>query len=189
MNILKVRNYLLASGLALVGAGAMAQSATITFNGTVNAQTCVITASTTSGTTAAVNSLTITLPTVSNGQLNSGSTVGKTVFYMGVSGCLAGAAGVTHTPKLYLSSSSASGGYLSTGITNLVLELLDKNSSSISLTSTPTAFPNSSFSYTGVGALTTYENAFYIQYRASGGAVTATGAITPVAMNVVLQYS
>jgi len=189
MNILKVKNYLLAFGLALVGAGAMAQTATINFSGTVNAQTCVITASTTAGSTASVSSLTITLPTVSNGLLTSGATLGKTVFYMGVYGCLAGVAGTTYTPKLYLSSSSASGGYLSTGITNLVLELLDKNSSSISLTTTPTAFTNSSFSYTGVGAATAYENAFYIQYRASGGAVSSTGTTSAIAMNVVLQYS
>lgn len=187
MNIVKARNYLLAVALALFGAGTMAQTATINFSGALVSQTCVITASTTSGSTASVGTVQVTLPTVTAAQLGAATVLGKTTFYMGVYGCVAGAANVTWTPKLYLSSATASNGYLATGVNNLVLELLDKAGSSLSLTSNPTAFPNSSFSYTGSAAATAYENAFYIQYRTIG--TLGTGTFNAVSMNVLLQYS
>lgn len=188
MNIVKVSNYLLASGLALVGAGAMAQSATISFSGVVSSQTCVITASTSSGTSASVSTLTITLPTVSVGQLDAADkTAGKTKFYMGVASCTAPGA-VTLTPKLYLSSTSASGsGYISTSISNLVLELLDDSDTKINLTTTPTAFTGSSFSFSGA-TTTGAEKAFSIRYRANTAAVSS-GSVSNISMNVVLLYS
>jgi major type 1 subunit fimbrin (pilin) len=187
MNILNAKKYLLTLGLALVGSGAMAQTATISFSGIVLSQTCVITAGNSPGVNTATSSLSVPLPTVSSGQLSAaGNVVGKTVFYMGVASCAAAASGVTYTPKLYLSSSNINSGYLGTGVANLVLELFDKDNNSLTLSTTPTVYSGSSFSYTQGGAVN-YENAFYIQYRAITGAAAAGSP--SATMNVLLQYS
>lgn len=184
MNILKAKNYLFGFGLALASLGAMAQSATVSFSGTVNSASCLLTVSAAGGTQTQATSF--TLPTVSSSTLaSSGNTAGKTTFYMGVTGCSTAAA---ITPKLYLSSSSTSGGYLTTGITNVVLELLDASNNTLSLTSTPTAYTGTTWaSFTPAAGTTYYEKAFSIQYRATGAA--GSGSVTSPSMTITLQYS
>lgn len=184
MKFLNLKTCLAALGLLVASINGMAQSATVTFNGTVNAATCFITLSTSSGSTTSASTLTLTLPTVSTSALTSGATAGKTSFYMGVSGCTAGTA---LTPNLYLSSSSVTGGYLVSGVTNLVFELLDSTSTSVVLTTLPTS--KATFTVpTSTTTTTAYSSQFFIQYRANGAAVTATGSPT-ANLTVSLLYS
>ena len=184
MGVFNWKNGLVTLGLLVTGVNAMAQSATVTFSGTVNAATCFITLSTSSGSTTSAPTLSVTLPTVSTTALTSGATIGKTSFYMGVSGCTAGTA---LTPNLYLSSSSASSGYMTSGVTNLVFELLDSSGNTVVLTTLPTS--KATFTVpTTTTAGTAYSSQFFIQYRANGGAVSATGSAT-ASMTVNLLYS
>jgi hypothetical protein len=112
-------------------------------------------------------------------------TIGKTTFYMGVTSCSTAAA---ITPKLYLSSAGASGGYLTTGITNVVLELLDASGNSLSLTSSPTAYPGTTWaSFTPAATGTYYEKSFSVQYRATGAG--GSGTVSGASMTVALLYS
>ena len=185
MKFLNFKSGIAALGLLIVSINGMAQSATVSFSGTVNAATCFITLSTSSGSTTSASNLSLTLPTVSTTALTlSGSTAGKTSFYMGVSGC---SAGTTLTPNLYLSSSSVTGGYLVSGVTNLVFELLDSTSTTVSLTAIPVS--KATFTVpTTTTTTTAYSSQFFIQYRANGAAVTATGSPTAT-LTVSLLYS
>lgn len=184
MNVLKAKNYLLGFGLALMGVGSMAQTAAVSFSGAVNSASCVLTVSATGGTQTQATSF--TLPTASSSALGtSGNTAGKTTFYMGVTSCSTAAA---ITPKLYLSSAGASGGYLTTGITNVVLELLDASGNSLSLTSSPTAYPGTTWaSFTPAATGTYYEKSFSVQYRATGAG--GSGTVSGASMTVALLYS
>ena len=184
MKYLNLKSCLVMISMLAASINGMAQSATVTFSGTVNAATCFITLSTSSGSTTSASTLSLTLPTVSTTALTSGATIGKTSFYMGVSGCTAGTA---LTPNLYLSSSSASSGYMTSGVTNLVFELLDSSSTTVVLTTLPTS--KATFTVpTTTTAGTAYSSQFFIQYRANGGAVSATGSAT-ASMTVNLLYS
>ncbi len=186
MNILKWKNYLKAFALMALFASSLAHAATLTFSGTVFANTCSITMSQTTGSTTAANTLSLTMPSLTTSQLSAvgAITASKTLFYMGVTGC-SNSGNAAVTPKLYLSSTSASGGYLTSGITNLVFELFDSTNTSLSLSTTATAYTKTSFSYTGAPAAY-YENQFYVQYRATA-AVTATGSPT-ASITVTLLY-
>jgi len=187
MNILKWKNYLMAFALVVLAASSFAQAATLSFSGSIYATTCSITMSQTAGSTTAATNLGLAMPPLATSAL---STVGaiaasKTSFYMGVTGCTSSGT-ATVTPKLYLASTSASGGYLSSGITNLVFEMFDSTNTSLPLSTTATAYTKTSFSYTGTPA-SYYENQFYVQYRTTA-AVTATGSPS-ASITVTLQYS
>jgi type 1 fimbria pilin len=187
MNILKWKNYLKAFALVVLTASSVAQAATLTFSGLIYATTCSITMSQTAGSTTAATSLGLTMPSLTTSALSTvgAITASKTSFYMGVTGCT-NSGTATVTPKLYLASTSASGGYLSSGITNLVFEMFDSTNSSLTLSTTATAYTKTSFSYTGTPA-SYYENQFYVQYRTTA-AVTATGSPS-ASITVTLLYA
>jgi len=191
MNILKWKNYLKAFGLVVLTASSVAhaQAATLTFSGTIVAATCVITMSQTAGTTAAANTLALTMPTLTPSAFATAGAIAasKTSFYMGVAGCSTGGVSPV-TPKLYLASTSASGGYLTSGITGILFEMFDSTNTSLSLSTTATAYTKTSFSYTGTPAAY-YENQFYVQYRSTASYVAGTTGSPTATITVTLQYS
>ncbi|WP_455279517.1 fimbrial protein [Cupriavidus necator] len=74
---------ILAAGIVFASQAAHAADGTITFNGSITAQSCTI-----NGNGTGSKSFTVTLPTVSASTLNAaGATAGRTAFTIGLSNC------------------------------------------------------------------------------------------------------
>lgn len=182
MNRLTVKNYLMGLGLVLVGPYVMAQTATISYSGTIRAATCSITASAATGSTTASTGYTVSLPAVGTGSGNgnglgvTGGTAGRTPFYLGVTGC---GSGTALSPSITFQSASngrTDNSLIPTqGPTNLVIDVLDKDATKISLVTNTTL---ASFTWPASGASSYYDSLFYLQYRANTGAVTGSGVVS-----------
>ena len=193
MKYVNFKSGIAALGMLIVSVNGMAQSATVTFSGTVKTTTCSLTvagpasAGTTTATTTTVSSssgtASIFLPSIAPSQLTGavGTTAGTTAIALGVSGC-AVSSGLT--PTIYLSSSVASGGYIPTGLSGISFQLLDSTSSAITLTTSPTY----NASLTALGTGTSASLTYYIRYIATAATVTAVGSSSAATMTVTLYY-
>jgi major type 1 subunit fimbrin (pilin) len=164
MNTLEVKGHAMAFALAVVCTGAMAQSATVGFTGMVVNPSCVLAVS---GAAASPHAGTITLPEAPSALPAAGeNTFGKTAFTIGVTGCAASAYAV---PVVSISSRQAVGGYIATGVKNLVIELGTGSAAYYLEASNPTSVP---LTPSAAAAATngTVQADFYLQYRAVPGA-------------------
>ena len=194
MHISKWKNYrnvkLLALGLSIFSWAAQSQAAltgTVTFSGTVSTQTCSLTLGLTQGGTSGAN-FTLALPTAGTNNLNNaGDLYGETAFYLGVTSCLTG---VAASPTLTITTAGTIvSGYLSTGVTNLVLEFLDYGSgSAVPIGLTAAGFAKTLTVPVGVRNTDVVDNKFAVRYRANGGGVSAGTFSTP-SITVTLTYA
>ncbi len=163
MNTLEVKSRWTAFALAVVCTGAMAQSAFIGFTGMVINPTCALAVS---GAAASSHAGTITLPDALSAPAATGeNTFAKTAFTIGMTGCTASSYAV---PSVSISSRQAVGGYIATGVKNLVIELGTGSAAYHLDASNPNAV-----SLTPSAAAATNEAAhadLYLQYRTVPGA-------------------
>ena len=183
MGVINWKNGLVTLGLLVTGVSSMAQSATVTFSGTVKASTCSLSVNSTTGATA-----TVTLPAYSSNTLAAaaGTTSPSTSFTMGVSGC----SGTAVTPLLYMSATNVtsynSNSYITSGITGVAFELLDSTSTRINVSTTPTLVTTlSSVSTATPSATATY----YVRYVSTSTSITAGSSTAGATLTVSLYYS
>lgn len=184
MKFLNFKSGIAALGLLIVSINGFAQTATVTFSGTVTASTCVLTVN---GTTVTGSAATVSLPTYSSSILAAaaGTTSPSTSFTMGVSSC-----STTATPYLYLSAPNittySSKTLITSGITGVGFELLDSTSTTIALSTTPTRLTTlSSVSSTTTTASATY----YVRYMSTATSITAGSSTSSATLTVTLYYS
>ncbi|CAB3753554.1 fimbrial protein [Paraburkholderia solisilvae] len=168
--------------ICAVAAGSMAfpfaanaADGTITFNGSITAQTCTV--------SAASANLTVTLPTVSVGSLTqTGQTAGNTPFSISLTGC-APASGTVHTFFEAGSTTSADGHLSLTGgagsAGNVKIDLRNSDGSEIV-----------------AGAADASQNSLPVNIAADGTATlnytaqyVATGAATAGTANSTVQFT
>lgn len=167
--------------LGLASLGAHAADGTITFNGTVTAQTCTI-----NGNGTGSNDFTVTLPTVSTSSLAAaGDTAGITPFSIALTNCTP-ASGNVHTyfeqgPTI----DSTTGDLILTagGATNVQLHLQNSDFSDISLNAADGAQNSQSVAISAAGAATL---PYYVAYKATGAA-TAGAADSSVMYTLSYQ--
>lgn len=149
--------------LAGVVSASMAQTAVVAFTGMVVSPTCV---SGVSGPGVSGNMTAITLPPVPTSQAaHVGDTYGRTAFSLGMGNC---AAAASVAPMVSITSHQAVGGYIASGIKNLVIELGTETTTDTQNISTP--MPVVQNPGAGLVPLRQYpKNDFYIQYRAVAG--------------------
>lgn len=164
MNTLEVKGHAMAFALAVVCTGAMAQSATVGFTGIVVNPSCVLAVS---GAAASPHAGTITLPEAPSAPPAAGeNTFGKTAFTIGVTGC---AASSYAAPIMSISSLQAVGGYIATGVKNLVIEVGTGSAAYHLDASNPKAVPFTPSAATAASNESVHVD-FYLQYRAVPGA-------------------
>lgn len=170
-----MKGHLLAPVLALVATGSIAQTASVSFSGMVVGATCAVAVS---GAAVSNHATAIALPPVNAYQTNLTDNIsGKTIFSLGMTSCSATS---PVTPLISITSRQAVGGYIASGIKNLVIELgtestdnAQKNSIPIAVAQTPSTGATSSKEYG--------KTDFYIQYRAVSGVADSsdTNNVTP----------
>ena len=163
MHSLEIKNCVAACVLAGAASASMAQTAVVAFTGMVVSPTCVsgLSGPGVSGTMGA-----ITLPPVSTSHAAQvGDTYGRTAFTLGMGNC---AAAASVAPMVSITSHQAVGGYIASGIKNLVIELGTETTTDTQKISTP--MPVVQNPGAGLVPLGQYpKNDFYIQYRAVAG--------------------
>jgi len=163
MHSLEIKSCVVACVLAGIVTASMAQTGTVGFTGMVVSPTCV---STVSGVGVSGSMATITLPQVSTSQpAPVGDTYGRTAFTLGMSNC---AAIPSVAPRVSITAYQTVGGYIASGIKNLVIELGTETTTDTQTISTP--MPVAHNPGTGFTPAKEYiQNGFYIQYRAVAG--------------------
>ena len=176
----KLLSILIAAGVIAVSQNALAVDGTITFNGSITAQTCTI-----NGNGSGSNNFTITLPTVSSSTLASaGQTAGRTPFHIVLTNCTPNT-GTVHTFfEAGPTTDSTTGNLIlgAGGATNVQLGLLNSDATAIkagfadaSQNSKPVTFTNGSATLS-----------YYVQYVATGAA-TAGAANSNVLYTIAYQ--
>ena len=167
-----MKKIILASSLIVLGmSSAFAADGTITINGLVTDNTCVVT-------TPAGGDLTVTLPTVSQTSLlTAGKTAGRTPFTLGLTGCKVGAVvGTYFEPGATVDFAT---GLLNNAgdAKNVKVQLVGDNNSPIRVLAGPQT--NSQFVTV---ADTSADLNYYAEYYATGAAETGT-------VNTSVQYT
>ena len=180
MNTLEMKGHLLAPVLALVATGSIAQTASVSFSGMVVGATCAVAVS---GAAVSNHATAIALPPVNAYQTNLTDNIsGKTIFSLGMTSCSATS---PVTPLISITSRQAVGGYIASGIKNLVIELgkeskKDEQKSSVALV--VPQIPGA----TKESVQDTIQNDFYIQYRAVVGDAGSDDAVVPtITVNLI----
>lgn len=189
---IKLLSACVVAGLAMVSQQAFASDGTITFNGTISANTCAI--SINGGTASAANTQaagTVTLPAVSTSALNTATAkAGSTPFTIALSACSYKAGDTVRTFFEAGNSVDLTTGRLKTtnvgaaNVANLEIELLNANGNHIAIGAAATTQADVPQTLTG-GTLTggimspgTATMSYYAQYAANGLAVTGAGQVT-----------
>lgn len=186
MHSLEIKSYAVACVLAGVVSASMAQTAVVAFTGMVVSPTCV---SGVSGPGVSGTMTAITLPPVPASQAaHVGDTYGRTAFSLGMGNC---AAAASVAPMVSITSHQAVGGYIASGIKNLVIELGTETTTDTQNISTP--MPVVQNPGAGLVPLRQYpKNDFYIQYRAVAGDAGSESAplqnSTPPTITINLIY-
>jgi len=183
MYSLEIKRYAMAWVLSGAVSASVAQTATVAFTGTVVSPTCI---SVVYGVGVSSSMTTITLPQVSTSQpAHVGDTYGRTAFTLGTSNC---AAAASVAPMVSITSQQAVGGYIASGIKNLVIELGTETTTDTQKISTP--MPVVQNPGAGLVPLRQYpKNDFYIQYRAvAGDTGSETVAPAPPTITINLIY-
>lgn len=170
-----MKKIILASSLIVLGmSSAFAADGTITINGEVTDNTCVVT-------TPQGKDLTVTLPTVSKLSLASpGATAGRTPFTLGLTGCQAGNVGTYFEPGATVDFAT---GLLNNAgsATNVKVQLLGDNNEAIKVLAGPQA--NSQF-VTVANADGSADLNYYAEYYATGAA-TSGNVTTSVKYTII----
>ncbi|MDF3834777.1 fimbrial protein, partial [Cupriavidus basilensis] len=164
----KLLSTMIAAGVIALSQNALAADGTITFNGSITAQTCTI-----NGGVAATN-FTVTLPPVSSASLASaGQTAGRTPFNIALTNCT-GTGGNVHTYFEAGSTTDASGNLNldANGATNVQLGLLNSDATAIKAGYADASQNSKAVAITGGSATLSY----FVQYVATG--VATAGAAT-----------
>ena len=174
-----MKGHLLAPVLALVATGSIAQTASVSFSGMVVGATCAVAVS---GAAVSNHATAIALPPVNAYQTNLTDNIsGKTIFSLGMTSCSATS---PVTPLISITSRQAVGGYIASGIKNLVIELgkeskKDEQKSSVALV--VTQIPGA----TKESVQDTIQNDFYIQYRAVVGDAGSDAVVPTITVNLI----
>jgi len=168
MHPLEMKSHLMACVLAGITSTSIAQIATVGFVGRVVNTTCSVAIR---GANASAQAGALDLPAVSAFPVRvAGETYGRTAFALGVGDCAAASA---PAPVVSITSPQAVGGYIASGVHNLLIELGTEStvnnqhkSVPMVITQTPDRMttPRTDLISTG----------FYIQYRAVVGTVPGT---------------
>jgi type 1 fimbria pilin len=183
MHSLEIKSCVVACVLAGIVTASMAQTGTVGFTGMVVSPTCV---SGLSGPRVSGTMTTITLPPLSTSHAaHVGDTYGRTAFTLGMGNC---AATASVAPMVSITSHQAVGGYIASGIKNLVIELGTETTTDTQKVSTP--MPVVQNPGAGLLPLRHYpKNDFYIQYRAvAGDTGSETVAPAPPTITINLIY-
>ncbi|GAB3785420.1 fimbrial protein [Dyella agri] len=186
-----MNNVILATGLAVIGAGllaapsvARAADGTITFNGDITGQTCDINGNGTGG-----EDFTVNLPTVSASTLaSSGAWAGRTPFNIGLSNCSPATGNVSTYFEPGTSVNQSTGQLIvdggGTAATNVELALLNEDTSQIHVGETTSGTDSS-----GTGSVALSSGAatlnYYVQYVATNGAATEGSVASRVDYTIV----
>lgn len=174
------------SALLLVGAATASQIAsasdgTITFNGSITAQTCTI-----NGNGSGSNNFTVTLPKVSTSALPAaGKVAGATPFTVALTACTP-ASGNVHTyfePGPTVDTATGNLVLNTGGATNVEIGLLNSDFSTIKVGAADASQNSKSVAISSAGAATL---AYYAQYVATGAA-TAGAATSSVTYSLIYQ--
>jgi major type 1 subunit fimbrin (pilin) len=179
---LKLSSALLIAAAAIAAQEASAADGTITFNGSVTAQTCTI-----NGNGTGAKDFTVTLPAVSTSALPAdGATAGRTPFTIALTNCTP-ASGNVHTFFEPGSTTDATTGRLKVnagGANNVQIGLLNSDFTDIKAGFADASQNSKSTPISGSGAATL---PYYAQYVATGGAATAGAANSSVMYTLVYQ--
>lgn len=163
MHSLEIKSCVVAYVLAGAASVSMAQTAVVAFTGMVVSPTCV---SGVSGPGVSGTMNAITLPPVSTSHAAQlGDTHGRTAFTLGMGTC---AASASVAPMVSITSHQAVGGYIASGVKNLVIELGTETITDTQKTFNP--LPVAQHPGAGLVPIRDYpKKDFYIQYRAVAG--------------------
>lgn len=176
----KLLSAMIAAGVIAISQNALAADGTITFIGSITAQTCTI-----NGNGGGSKDFTVTLPTVSSSALASaGQTAGRTPFNIALTNCTPNSGNV-HTFFEAGATTDGTTGNLTLnagGATNVQLGLLNSDASAIKAGFADAAQSSKSVAITAGSATLSY----YVQYVATGPA-TAGAANSSVLYTLAYQ--
>lgn len=175
-----LKNFIFCATALVAASNASAADGTITFSGTVTANTCTILVD--DGALAS-NAKAITLPTPGISALYGtvGNTFGKTAFKFNLTGC--GAAISPSTGWIYLSGAVLSGTsalFTSGTATGIGIQILNSGGSPLSLSTTPA---KASDAYTLAAGASTNQT-FYYQYISTTAAATAGSIVATLVADI-----
>ncbi|WP_081065938.1 fimbrial protein [Burkholderia diffusa] len=173
MKKMKLLSSLFALGVVAMSHNAFAADGTITFNGTITAQSCTI-----NGNGTGSSSFPITLPTVSESTLSgAGKTAGRTPVPIQLTNCTPNSGNVHVYFEPGPTTDIKTGYLMGTGVTNLELGLLNSDFSPINAGFADSAQNSKSVAIASGSASLLY----YVQYVAVNGPV-GTGPVSTSVM-------